>query len=59
MNTADIRTLRKNGSSDWEILSDLIAQGIEYPDAVWAVTKALNLDSEQVEEMEDRYDNCI
>jgi hypothetical protein len=59
MNTIDIRTLRKNGSSTWEILSDLIAEGTEYPDAVWAVTKALNLDSEQVEEMEDRYTNCI
>ena len=59
MTNADIRTLRKNGSSSWEILSDLIAQGAEYPDAVWTVTKALNLDSEQVEEMEDNYTNCI
>jgi len=59
MTKSDIRTLANNGYSHWELLTELIAKGAEYPDAVWAVTKALNLDSDQVSEMEDSYTNCI
>jgi hypothetical protein len=32
-----------------------VAEGIEYPDAVWLVTRTLRLTDEAVEEMEEGY----
>ena len=51
--------MRKECNSNWEILEYVTSEGIEYPDAVYLVTRALRLDDEEVSEMEDRYDNCI
>ena len=51
--------MAKECNSNWEILEYVTSEGIEYPDAVYLVTRALRLDDEEVAEMEDRYDNCI
>jgi hypothetical protein len=45
--------------STWEVLEFVISEGIEYPDAVYLVTRALRLDDEEVADMEDRYTDCI
>jgi hypothetical protein len=51
--------MSKECNSTWEILEYVTSEGIEYPDAVYLVTRALRLDDEEVAEMEDRYENCI
>ena len=51
--------MAKECNSNWEILEYVTSEGIEYPDAVYLVTRALRLDDEEVFEMEDRYGNCI
>ena len=51
--------MQKECNSTWEILEYVTSEGIEYPDAVYLVTRALRLDDEEVFEMEDRYTNCI
>lgn len=56
MNSKEIKEAQKNFYSNWEILSMVIQSGIEYPDAVWKVSKALNLDRDEREEMERDYD---
>lgn len=55
----DCQAMAKECNSNWEILEFVTSEGIEYPDAVYLVTRALRLDDEEVAEMEDRYDNCI
>ena len=55
----ECQAMRKECNSTWEILEYVTSQHIEYPDAVYLVTRALRLDDEEVAEMEDRYDNCI
>lgn len=57
--TADCKAMARECYSTWEILDVVIFEGIEYPDAVYLVTRALGLDDEEVAEMEDRYTNCI
>ena len=47
--------MHKECNSNWEILEYVTSEGIEYPDAVYLVTRALRLDDEEVFEMEDRY----
>lgn len=59
MNTQDIRDASKSGDSDFEILAAVIKSGVEYPDAVWKVSRALRMDDEQREEMEEKYDDCV
>lgn len=59
MNRAAIRAERDAGNSTWEVLHAVVAAGREYPDAVFAVAQALNLDQEEVDDMEDAYlNNC-
>jgi len=55
----DCIAMNRECNSTWEILEYVTSQGIEYPDAVHLVTRALRLDDEEVFEMEDRYCNCI
>ena len=55
----DCILMRKECNSTWEILEYVTSQQREYPDAVYLVTRALDLDDEEVAEMEDRYTNCI
>lgn len=55
MTNDEIRASRDNGNFPWEILHELVAAGVEYPDAVWKVSQALRMDAEEVEEMEDKY----
>ncbi len=58
MNTHDIREASASGDSDFLILAAVIASGAEYPDAVWRVSRALGMDEQQRQEMEDAYTNC-
>ena len=58
MNAADIKAARNAGNSAFEVLSMVIAAGREYPDAAFAVSQALRMDSEAVEQMEADYDEC-
>lgn len=54
-----IKTASAEGYSNWEILSMLINEGWEFPDAVHKVSTSLNLPPDEVEEMERDYDeNC-
>lgn len=55
----ECQAMAKECNSNWEILEFVTSQGVEYPDAVYLVTRALRLDAEEIAEMEDRYDNCI
>jgi hypothetical protein len=55
---ADIRAARAAGNSTWEVLAMVVAGGREYPDAVFAVSQALGLSRDDVEEMERDYDEC-
>jgi hypothetical protein len=55
----ECQAMAKECNSNWAILEYVTSEGIEYPDAVYLVTRALRLDDEEVEEMEDRYNNFI
>lgn len=55
MNTTEIRALRAAGEPLHSILCAVIAAGLEFPDAVWRVTRALRLEPDEVQEMEDAY----
>jgi hypothetical protein len=56
MTPAQIREARLQCNSNWELLQMVIDTGVEYPDAVWKVTKALGLPKDEVAEMERDYD---
>lgn len=58
MNTAEIKAARAAGNSNWEVLSMVVEAGYEFPDAVWKVSQALRLDTEEREQMERDYDEC-
>jgi hypothetical protein len=55
----ECQAMRKECNSNWEILEYVTSEGVEYPDAVYLVTRALRLGDDEVAEMEDRYENCI
>lgn len=55
MTRVEIREMWRAGNSTTDCLREVVASGFEYPDAVWKVTQALNLDAESVEEMELNY----
>ena len=55
----DCIAMDRECNSAWAILAYVTSEGIEYPDAVYLVTRALKLDDESVFEMEDRYSDCI
>jgi hypothetical protein len=54
-----IRTMHRNGESNWEILSHLMTDGMSRPAAVRAITAALRLPADEVAEMLDSYENNI
>lgn len=59
MTRAEIQSAYIGGYSKWEILHMAVRAGREFPDAVFAVSQALRMDAEEVEEMETAYDeNC-
>jgi hypothetical protein len=58
MTRKDIKQAKQDGYSDWEILHQVVASGVEFPDASYLVSQALNMNSEQREQMERDYDEC-
>lgn len=58
-NKSELRNMYHMGDSPWELLALVVNNGMEYPDAVWYVSSALNLDDEERQEMETSYDECI
>lgn len=56
MSPNEIRAASQEGNSNWEVLQMVVDTGVEYPDAVWKVTKALGLPKDEVAEMERDYD---
>ena len=55
----EMLAMTKEGMQPLDCLYYATGEGVEYPDAVYLVTRALRLDDEEVAEMEDRYENCI
>jgi len=58
MTPNEVRAVYRAEGTPFGTLLTLVQQGMEYPDAVWAVTSALRLDDEAVAEMVDLYDNA-
>ena len=55
MAKSQVRTLAKT-LPPWEVLSEVVRDGTEYPDAVRLVTDALKLSKAQADEMEANYE---
>ena len=51
----DIRAMHQEGTDTWECLMYAIDNGLEYPDAVYLVTRALKLTRSEVEALEEEY----
>lgn len=51
----EVRVMHRNGESPTDCLIAATSSGVEYPDAVWLVTDALKLKSDEVDEMEENY----
>ena len=51
------RQMKNDGGTPWTVLVDLVADGVEYPDAEWAVTEAFGLDDDEVIDLREQYDN--
>ena len=58
MTHADIKQSKAAGNSDWEILSQVIATGYDYADAVYRVSVALRMDTAERQCMEQDYEQC-
>ena len=58
MTHADIKQSKAAGNSDWEILGQVIAAGYDYADAVYRVSVALRMASEERQCMEQDYEQC-
>jgi hypothetical protein len=58
MTHQDIKQSKAAGQSDWEILTQVIRTGVDYPDAVYRVSAALRMDAEERQCMERDYDEC-
>jgi uncharacterized protein YoaH (UPF0181 family) len=54
-----IRTMHRNGESNWEILSHLMGEGMSRSAAVRAITAALRLPADEVAEMLESFENNI
>ena len=59
MSPNDIKEARRNGYSNWEILSMLIDCDWEYPDAVNQIVFVLKLDKDEIAEMKYDYDTIL
>lgn len=51
----DMQEMIAEGMQAYDCLMYAVDEGIEYPDAVYLVTRALRLDSDQIEELENEY----
>ena len=58
MNRKDIKEAKAAGDSNFEILSMVIDDGHEFPDAVFLVSSALGMKPDEVKQMEADYDEC-
>ena len=56
MKAKDVRRMHMNGEPPMDILIAVVQSGVEYPDALWLVTRVLGLDQEAVEELEADYE---
>jgi uncharacterized protein YoaH (UPF0181 family) len=54
-----IRTMSRNHSSNWEILSHLMAEGMSHRAAVKAIAAALRLPADEVADMLDSFENNV
>lgn len=59
MNKREIKAASAAGNSNFEVLDMVVKSGVEYPDAVWAVSSALGLKPDEVDAMEADYDECV
>jgi hypothetical protein len=57
MTSDEVKAIYRAKGTNVDTLRALIAQGIEYPDAVWKIGNALKLKPEERAEMTDAYDN--
>jgi hypothetical protein len=57
MTRNDIKVAATNGYANWEILTMVVNDGIEFPDAVVIVAAALRLPKDEVEQMKWDYDD--
>ena len=51
----EMQAMIAEGMQAYDCLMYAIAEGVEYPDAVYLVTRALRLDDDQVFELEESY----
>jgi hypothetical protein len=51
----NVYQMKKEGMQPLDCLRYVTGEGFEYPDAVWLVTRVLQLDDDAVFEMEDQY----
>lgn len=59
MTNQQIREMRRNHYSNWEILSALEAKGYNQKTAVRLIVSALHLLDDEIAEMMDSYENNI
>lgn len=59
MTRSEMKAMAAAGNSNWEVLTEVIRSGFEFPDAVWEIRQALRLDADEVEQMKRDYDECI
>jgi hypothetical protein len=55
MLAVEMQAMIAEGMQPYDCLMYAIAEGVEYPDAVYLVTRALRLDDDQVFELEESY----
>lgn len=58
MTNSEIQAASDAGNSNWEVLQMVVDSGVEFPDAVWKVSKALGLRDDERQQMETDYDEC-
>lgn len=52
---SDLREMTAEGIQAWDCLMYVIDEGVEYPDAVYLVTRALRLNADAVHALEEEY----
>ena len=51
----NLNTMKNNGNDALDCLIFATGRGVEYPDALWMITRLFGLDDDAVSELEDRY----
>lgn len=51
----EMQEMVSEGMQAWDCLMHAIDEGVEYPDAVYLVTRALRLDADAVYDLEEMY----